>query len=115
MAHSITQLYSHNIFAVKRRSPLLSPEVRPRLFDQIYSIVATTHPRCQILALNGVSDHLHLLARLNSTTTISDFMRDIKAKSSLYLNREDFLDEYTRILRENGIEYADLHPRDRLA
>ncbi len=42
-------------------------------------------------------------------------MRDIKAKSSLYLNREDFLDEYTRILRENGIEYADLHPRDRLA
>ena len=154
MVHSCVHLYVHSVFAVKRRSPLLSPSIRPQLFVQMRDVVSRLYPSCRVLALNGVADHVHLLISIDPMTSLSSLLRDVKSRSSRFLNRknvgpgqflwqrgysafscayrdlprlvryidrqeihhreEDFVAEYQRILRENGIEYDDLHPDDRL-
>ena len=154
MGHSTVRNVLHCISAVNNRRPLLHPDIRPSLFAHILSIAEQRYPRCRILALNGVRDHVHLLLDLHQAVLQQDIARDIKAGSSYFLNQlnmgpsrfswqtgyaafgcrydgsetvadyierqeahhreEDFLDEYIRLLKENGIDYYDLHPDDRL-
>jgi hypothetical protein len=35
-------------------------------------------------------------------------------RQEVHHREEDFLDEYIRMLKENGIDYYELHPKDRL-
>ncbi len=154
MAHSIVRNTLHCIFAVKNRLPLLHPEIRPLLFERTRSIIDHHYPRCGLIAINGVVDHVHALIELHQSVELQAVIRDIKARSSQLLNQlnsgpgrfawqngyaafgcefsgidrvvsyierqeehhceEDFLDEYIRILRENGIDYYQLRADDRL-
>ena len=37
-------------------------------------------------AVGGVEDHVHILASLNTTTAIADFMRELKKSSSVWVS-----------------------------
>src|SRR5690606_25270121 len=65
MAHSTVRNTLHCIFAVKNRLPLLHPDVRPLLFERIRSIVELRYPRCELITINGVVDHVHALLDLH--------------------------------------------------
>ena len=87
MGHSSVHLYAHLVFAVKKRSPLLPPEVRPLLFEEFRRITGEYFPGCTIIAVNGVSDHLHILVRFDATTPVSVYMRELKSRTSRFLNK----------------------------
>jgi putative transposase len=42
---------------------------------------------CEIVALSGTPDHIHLLVTLPPTLSISDFMESVKGCSSRFLNQ----------------------------
>lgn len=44
-----------------------------------------------MLAINGTSDHVHLLTGLHTTQSMSELMRDVKANSSRWINEKGFL------------------------
>jgi putative transposase len=84
MAHSYTCLLYHLVFSTKDREPWLQAELRPRLWEYLSGAIRSEGGFC--LIANGVSDHVHLLARLRQDKAISEVLRSIKANSSGWIH-----------------------------
>ncbi len=84
MRRSKSELYLHAIWATKRRQPLITDDLRIQLYPFIES--EAKRLRCQVLALNGMPDHVHLVARIPATECVSDLMKQVKGASSAFAN-----------------------------
>jgi putative transposase len=84
MAHTFTNLLLHLIFSTKNREPVLDPEVKPRLFPYLGGIIQELGGRPVLI--NGLADHVHILAILPATASISDVLRTLKANSSRWIH-----------------------------
>lgn len=88
MANTYTQLHIHFVFAVKYRAALIREQLEERLHKYITGIVQNNGHK--MLAINSVSDHLHLFIGLNPKQAISDLMRLVKGDSAEFINKERF-------------------------
>ena len=84
MANTYTRIYLHIIFAVHDRENLLRDEWRNHLFRYIYG--ACEKHKHHVYAINGMSDHLHLLIGMNPTESVSQFVQSLKMQSSKWIN-----------------------------
>jgi putative transposase len=89
MPHSHINLLYHVVFGTKERLPLISEEIRPRLYDYMGSVIADR--KGVLLCANGIDDHVHLLAKTHQSTAIAELVRDVKANSSRWV-RQTFRD-----------------------
>ena len=89
MPNTYHKLYVHAVFAVKYRRSLLNESFRPHLFKVMMKLINETGGHA--LAVNGVEDHAHCLFRFSPAMRLSDVVRNVKAKSSRWLNRTDYL------------------------
>ncbi len=87
MPNTYTQLYIHCVFAVKYREAVIQPEWEDRLQKYISGIIQNNGHK--LLAINTVTDHLHLFVGLNPKQSISDLMRLAKGDSSEFINKEN--------------------------
>ncbi len=55
---------------------------------------------CQVLAVGGPSDHIHILCRLSRTVTIAKLVEDVKKSSSKWIKTKG--GRYTRFRWQNG-------------
>jgi REP-associated tyrosine transposase len=78
--HSYTKLLYHLVFSTKHREPFLGPSVLPRLGEYLGGAVRGEGGTA--LIINGMPDHIHILARLRQDAALSDVLRAIKANSS---------------------------------
>jgi len=85
MPHTYTNLIYHIIFATKERSPFITSELKPRLYDYLGGTVRGLEG--VLLEIGGTNDHIHLLIKLKPTVKFADFMRELKANSSAWANR----------------------------
>ena len=84
MAHNYTRLFYHFVWATWDRTPLLTGEVEARAYALIRHQCA--EQVCQVHALGGVEDHVHLLVSLPTTLNVADFIKSVKGASSRALN-----------------------------
>lgn len=84
MPSTYTQNYYHTVFSTRQRVPFITPELEPRLYPFIGGIIRDL--RCQLLAINGMPDHVHLLVRYRADLSHSDMLRHIKGRSSNWMN-----------------------------
>ena len=84
---SFTQVYIHLVFAVKHRDRILTPSIRPRLFEYIGAIINGMNHKS--IKINGYIDHIHLLIGFNPTKSISETVYEIKRSSSLFINKNN--------------------------
>ncbi|MDO9262925.1 MAG: IS200/IS605 family transposase [Desulfosalsimonadaceae bacterium] len=77
-------LYFHVVFAVKGRANCISIHWKEELYKYITGII--THKNQKLMIINGMPDHVHLLIGLKPDCALSDFIRDVKANSSRFLN-----------------------------
>lgn len=89
MANTYSQIYVQLIFAVKGRACHINPKWKDELFKYITGIVSIKKQK--MIAINGVSDHVHILVGLKPDMAISDLMRDIKSNSSGFINDKKWL------------------------
>jgi putative transposase len=75
-----THLYVHLVWATWDRLPLITPEIEAIVYGCIRRDCEKV--KAEVLALNGVEDHVHLLARLPTTLTIADLAKQVKGSSS---------------------------------
>ena len=85
MAHSYTQLLYHLVFSTKERQPWLDGDIGPRV--HAYLGGAIRDEGGVALLVNGMPDHVHILARLRQDKAVSAVLRDIKANSSGWIHR----------------------------
>ncbi len=77
-------LFLHLVWATWDRLPLITPDIERRLYRNIESEAQKLG--CQVLALNGVEDHVHLLVTIPSTLTVADLLKQVKGVSSHFVN-----------------------------
>ncbi len=77
----VTSLY-HIVFSTHNRQPVIDDANR----EHLYRIIAARikELKSKALIINGVQDHVHILLSLSPQVALSDLMRDIKAKSSVW-------------------------------
>jgi REP element-mobilizing transposase RayT len=85
MSHSYTNLLYHIVFTTKERHPWLDAAVGPRVFAYLGGLVRKEDGIA--LLVNGMPDHVHLLAKLRQDKAVSDVVRAIKANSSGWVHR----------------------------
>ena len=85
MPSSYTCLRYHLIWSTKHRQPLISEDIRDRLFQYIGGIIRDDGGK--LLAAGGMPDHVHLLADIGKQQSVVDAVRDIKANSSGWIHK----------------------------
>ena len=85
MAHSFTNLLYHIVFATKEREPWLTPALRPDLFAYVGGVIRDEGGIA--LIVNGMAEHLHILAKLRPDRALSDVVGQLKARSSGWIHR----------------------------
>lgn len=78
--------YDHIVFATKGRTPVLTVDLRGVIFESIRTIVENMG--LAVVAINGVSDHVHILLRMDQNHLLSDVVRDIKRSSATLLYKK---------------------------
>jgi len=86
MANTYTQIYIHVVFAVEGRQNLIRSENNDELQKYITGIVSGQKQK--LIAINNMPDHVHILIGLKPDLALSDLVRDIKAGSSGFINRQ---------------------------
>jgi len=86
MPHSYTQLLYHIVYATKSRHPWLAEPIRSRLHAYLGGAIRDEGGTA--LAIGGVADHVHILARLRQDKAVSAVIGAIKANSSGWIHRE---------------------------
>lgn len=76
----------HVVWTPKYRRPVLVKEVQTRLAEIIQE--ACAEMRCEILALEVMPDHVHLLIEVDPQFGIHRAVKLIKGRSSRYLRQE---------------------------
>lgn len=83
MPQSLSSVLIHLVFSTKNRQPLITPEIEPELFK--YLAVELHNMGCPSLAINGTSDHIHILFTLSRTMSIANVIKSIKGSSSRWI------------------------------
>ena len=96
--NTYSKLYVHCIFTPKGRNSLLTETIREKVHKYIYGIIIGK--KCYPVAINGTSDHIHILVGFHPTIAISDLIRDIKRSSALFIN--EHLKTYLRFSWQEG-------------
>lgn len=89
MANTYTQIHIHFVFAVKFRQAIIHNDWKEELYKYIAGIIRNNNHK--LLAINGVSDHIHVLIGIRPAQSISDLMKNIKQDSSKWINTNKFL------------------------
>jgi len=92
MRSPYTQLYLHIVWATWDRLPLITEQVKPRLYA---AIAAKCHElKCVPLAIGGIADHVHLLVRLHTTVAVATLAKEVKGASSHLVTHEIAPDQF---------------------
>ncbi len=83
---SYTNLLYHIVYATKERAPLITETLRPRLHEYLGGTVRGLDGIA--LEVNGVTDHVHILAKLRPTISVSEFLSKLKSGSSSWAKRQ---------------------------
>jgi REP element-mobilizing transposase RayT len=86
MSTTFTQLYAHIIFSVGGKKAFLTQTREVEIYEFISNLVDKIGHK--MLIINGTSDHIHLLIKLNPALALSDLVREIKKQSSFYINHK---------------------------
>jgi putative transposase len=84
MPQSYTNLIYHIVYSTKERQPLITNDLQPRLYDYIGGMIRKRGGIC--LEIGGMSDHVHILAKLKPDKALSDVLRDLKANSTGWMH-----------------------------
>jgi REP element-mobilizing transposase RayT len=76
--------YFHCVFSTKERRPLITPELRERLWPFLGGIARQN--QIKAIEIGGVEDHAHLLLSLPATMAAAKAMQLIKGGSSKWIH-----------------------------
>lgn len=87
MPQSLSVVYIHLIFSTKNREPFLHEH---ELRESAHSYLGEISKRldCPPLIVGGMPDHIHLLARFSRNITQSEWVKELKRASTLWIREQ---------------------------
>jgi REP element-mobilizing transposase RayT len=94
MRQSKVELYAHLVWATKGRMDALTGGYERRVYRCV--VAEARQLGCDVLAIGGMPDHVHLLVRIPSTLNIAVLAQRVKGTSSSLMNelRPEFSDVF---------------------
>jgi REP element-mobilizing transposase RayT len=80
MSHAYSRLHYHIVFSTKDRASFIKPDMKDRLYGYITGIITNLGGVKE--EINGIDDHIHILAYCPPKIALADFIGKIKANSS---------------------------------
>ena len=80
MRRPYLKVYIHFVWATWDRLPILTSDMRERVFQAILAKVDALG--CSVEAIGGVDDHMHMVVKMASTVTIADLVKNAKGSTS---------------------------------
>ena len=80
---SYRQLLYHIVFRTKDSTPTIKQDKADQLYAYISGIIKNKNSH--LYRINGIQDHLHIITDLHPSIALADFMREVKASSSLWM------------------------------
>ena len=85
---TFSQIYIQIVFAVKRRDGLIKQGWEEELYKYITGIVQNKGQK--MLAINGVSNHIHFFIGMKPSCRLSDLVREVKKSSNSFIKEKKF-------------------------
>ena len=82
---SYWQLFYHVVWATKGRAPLVTSEIESTVYDFIRG--KANDLGGIVFAINGMPDHVHLVAAVPPRIALSDFIGQVKGVTSAKYNK----------------------------
>jgi REP element-mobilizing transposase RayT len=89
MAGTYTQIHIQAVFAVSRRECLIAREWKSELYRYITGIIQKNGHK--LLAINGISDHVHIFFGMRPAQSLSGLLQDVKGDSTKWINSRNFI------------------------
>lgn len=89
MANTYTQIYLQLVFTPKGRENVIPVKHKEEL--QKYTTGIIQNRKHKLLAVNFMSDHVHIFIGYEPAQPLPDLMRDIKANTSKFINENNWL------------------------
>lgn len=83
---SYTNLLYHIGYATKERAPLITGTLKPRLHEYLGGTVRGLGGIA--FEIDGTNNHVHILAKLRPTISVSEFLSKLKSGSSGWAKRQ---------------------------
>ncbi|WP_439475332.1 IS200/IS605 family transposase [Algoriphagus formosus] len=83
-----SQIYIQLVMAVKGRHSLISLSWEEELYKYITGII--TNKGQKLIAINGMTDHIHILIGMKPSCCLSDLVREVKKASNIFINEKKF-------------------------
>ncbi|MDR3688008.1 MAG: IS200/IS605 family transposase [Fimbriimonas sp.] len=88
MPQSFYSVHLHLVFSTKNRHPFLTDkDLRQEVHRYLAGISKTLG--CDPIMIGGVSDHVHILARLGKQTATQTWVKEVKRVSSAWIKERD--------------------------
>ena len=85
MTHSFKAHYFHLVWSTKNRKRIIKKDIQSNLYSYIGGIIKKRNGI--LLSAGGTDNHIHLLVSLKLPDQFSELVRDVKANSSLWINK----------------------------
>jgi REP element-mobilizing transposase RayT len=83
MPQSLSAILIHLVFSTKNREPFITPAIEIELHR--YMAKVFREMKSPSLAINGTSDHLHILFSLGRVIKVADLVEEVKTESSKWI------------------------------
>lgn len=87
------QILYQIVFGTKYRKPTIHPAGEIELYKYIHGIIKEKN--CKLLRINGIEDHIHIFSDLHPSICLSDFVKDIKVSSSIWMKQSGLHPSFT--------------------
>lgn len=102
----------HFVWATWDRLPLVTETVERRLYRYIEAVCRDDE--CELLAIGGMPDHVHLLVLLPATITLGQLMHDVKGGSSRFVSEQVLSGDWFAWQRGYGAFGVSPHDKQRV-
>ena len=89
---SYTQSIYHIVFRTKYGENTIVEEHEKELYAYLYGIVK--NKKSYLYRIGGMPNHIHMLVDLHPTIALSDFMKELKEKSSKWLKLQPHFPDF---------------------
>jgi len=88
MPQSLSKILIHVVFSTKNHHPFITPELEIELYPYMATILRNNDSPS--LAINGSSDHVHMIVSLSRKITLSNLMEIVKKYSSKWIKTKHY-------------------------
>ncbi len=77
------QIFYQIVFATKHRQPTINEDHEIELHKYIWGVIKNN--KCKLYRINTMPDHIHIFSDLHPTVCLSDYIKDIKLASNIWM------------------------------